>query len=173
MATINGGVAGDIAVNASANACGQANSTKISSVMSDGLQIEGMSGEAGISSFVVNAAINGTVNTSAFRTALVQKVRESLSMHLNNSESFQEDSRVLLFQISQNGTLQLPSSPHEFEGHIGYNLSAGQSQTFTFSGPITLGEHGQLQVSLVPGSNYSVGIQGEGGASVRVNVTAT
>ncbi len=146
-------------------------SVNMTLINEDALEIEGLSGSANITAFINAAVLNGTVNTTAFRAALVQKVRESLSAHLNNSEMFQEDNRALQFQILANGTLTLPFSEDQYENGFGYNLSSGQSHTFTFSEIVTLA-NGKLQVSLVPGSNYSITVQGEQGAMVSTNVTA-
>lgn len=131
-----------------------------------------ISGSDSIDTFVRASIANGTVNSTTFRSALVQKVRESLAARLNESEGFQADNKALLFMISANGTMQLPLTEDQFRGPIGFNLSAGQSETFTYTGPIDLA-NGRLSISLIPGSNYTVFVQGERDAKATANVTAS
>ncbi len=168
------GSGNDVQTNANGSASSHMDSSaNMSAIGEHSREIADMSGNSGIDAFVTAAVTNGTVNTTTFRTALIQKVRESLSMNMNSSEDFQDSNRVLQFQMMSNGTLMLPFSADQFTGPFGYNLTSGQSHTFIFSGPITLGEHMQLQVSLVPGSNYDVVVQGQEGARASANVTAT
>ncbi len=135
-------------------------------------EIGDLAGSANIHSFINASVMNGTVNTTAFGASVLHMVRDSLDTNLHGFEAFQQDNRILQFQIMANGTLALPFSEDQFSNGYGYNLSAGQSHTFTFSGPVTLA-NGRLDVALVPGSNYTVTVQGETGAMASTSVNAT
>jgi hypothetical protein len=80
--------------------------------------------------------------------------------------------RMFNFMINQNGTLSLPSVSGEAEGQsLGYNLTAGATATFTFSGGLSFGE-GHITITPTSGSPYNIVVSGEEGASATSNVVA-
>jgi hypothetical protein len=81
--------------------------------------------------------------------------------------------RMFNFMIDQNGTLSLPSLGSEAEGaDLGYNLSAGATATFTFTGGMSFGE-GHITITPASGSQYRIVVSGENGARASTNVTAS
>ncbi len=131
----------------------------------------GLTGNSTIGAFVSNAITNGTLNTTSFRNELSNKINVFLSQRYNENEAFQNHNRVIQFQISGNGTLQLPFSEDQFANNLGYTLKPGQSHTFTFIGRMTLA-NGRMQISMIPGENYTLNIQGDMGARAEANLTA-
>lgn len=131
----------------------------------------GITGNSTIGAFVSNAITNGTLNTTSFRNELSNKINVFLSQRYNENEAFQNHNRVIQFQISGNGTLQLPFSEDQFANNLGYTLKPGQSHTFTFIGRMTLA-NGRMQISMIPGENYTLNIQGDMGARAEANLTA-
>jgi hypothetical protein len=85
-----------------------------------------------------------------------------------------EQLREFAFQIAQNGTLTLPSlnSESEQESNGGYNMTAGSTATFTFTGVISEGE-GHIVIAPTPGSVYRLVVSGEQGARASTNITAS
>ncbi len=83
-----------------------------------------------------------------------------------------KDLREVTFAVSSNGTLVLPRSDRSESSANGYTLAPGAEETFTFSGVMSAGS-GHVLMNFVPGSNYSVYVQGEDGAHARANVTAS
>ncbi|MCL4389243.1 MAG: winged helix-turn-helix domain-containing protein [Candidatus Marsarchaeota archaeon] len=79
--------------------------------------------------------------------------------------------RTLNFIVSQNGTLVLPQTGENFEGE-GYMLQPNSTATFTFLAPIVYAQ-GHIRITLVPNSTYNVVVQGEDGARISENVTAS
>ncbi len=102
--------------------------------------------------------------------------------HLSSEESAAvaegisvQHTRVFNFMVDQNGSLSLPSvtSEAEVEGqNLGYNLSAGSTATFTFSGKLSFGG-GHITITPTSGSQYRVVVSGKEDASASANVTAT
>lgn len=83
---------------------------------------------------------------------------------------------VLNFIVLGNGTLSLPFDSAEFEdgqqnGQNGYNLSAGSSETFGFSGTIGFGSS-PIRILPLVNQTYSIRVVGEEGARASANVTA-
>lgn len=79
--------------------------------------------------------------------------------------------KALTFAVSSNGTLVLPFSRQEFEGN-GYTMAPNSTATFSFTGPVVLG-NGHIRLEPVVNDTYSVVVQGEDGARASVNVTAS
>ena len=75
------------------------------------------------------------------------------------------------FLVGTNGSLFLPSLESNFEGE-GYNLSAGQSFTFKFSGKLGFGEN-HVVFNFVSGNTYKVTVQGERDSRASINITAS
>lgn len=134
-------------------------------------EIGDLTGNSSINLFVNTAMANGTVNTTYFKNELASRIRNSLDLHYMENEMFQNRNRMLEFQIAGNGSLQLPFSEDQFLNDSGYVLKPGESHTFTFSGAISLA-NGKMQISLVPGANYSISVHGTMGAMATENVTA-
>ncbi len=79
---------------------------------------------------------------------------------------------VFNFLINQNSTLSLPSLNTEAEGQAsGYNLTAGSTATFTFSGRLSFGK-GRITIIPTSGSQYRLLVTGEVDANASANVTA-
>ncbi|MGC8533811.1 MAG: DUF4382 domain-containing protein [Candidatus Parvarchaeum sp.] len=68
-------------------------------------------------------------------------------------------------EVEDNSNFSLPVN-------FGYNLPAGGSVTLTFSGEMNLGE-GLLSIELMPGTQYSLYLQGTDGARASYAVNAT
>lgn len=83
----------------------------------------------------------------------------------------EEDQRVVNFLVNSSGNLFLPASETEVFNE-GYNLTAGQSHTFTFNAPISLGE-GNVLVSFINGLTYNIVVQGTEGARATFSIAAT
>ena len=64
------------------------------------------------------------------------------------------------------------SSINDCISNIGYVLKAQSSNTFSFNAPISMG-FGRIIMSFVTGNNYMLTLQGEDGARVVTNSTAT
>lgn len=83
-----------------------------------------------------------------------------------------QNTRVFNFLIYQNSTLALPSLSAESDGQgLGYNLTAGSTATFIFSGELSFGS-GHILITPTSGSKYHLVVSGENGASASANVTA-
>ncbi len=141
--------------------------------LSDRLEndMNGIAGNSTLSTFVNNSIMNGTLNTTSFRNELSDKIEGFISQRYKENEAFQNHNHVIQFQISGNGTLQLPFSEDQFANNLGYALQPGQSHTFTFIGRMTLA-NGRMQISLIPGQNYTLNLQGDMGARAEANLTA-
>ncbi|HUB92586.1 MAG TPA: ArsR family transcriptional regulator [Candidatus Saccharimonadales bacterium] len=88
-------------------------------------------------------------------------------------------SRGIDFVIQDNGNLTMAykggAQANESEDTYPYTpssyaLGAGQSATFAFSGQLSLS--GNLEISLVPGAHYRIGVVGNPGVHALANVTA-
>ena len=79
--------------------------------------------------------------------------------------------RSLLFAVGSNGSLELPSDISGINSG-GYLIAPNGSATFRYSGEISYAG-GKIAVSFVPGTEYTVSVQGEedAGASALVNAT--
>ena len=146
-------------------------------------------GEGGSNSTDKGASIraNVTVNSNA-NVSVGRKLGDNANVPpvaLNSSSASQDTSesdlvsegidaqhtRMFNFLVNQNGTLVLPSSSSEYGGQdSGYNLTAGSTAIFTFSGKLSFGE-GQITIMPSSGSTYSLVVSGENGASASTNVT--
>lgn len=124
------------------------------------------------SPFFGNIMINGTV----LAHFMVPRPRGNFGAGIS-MPPFQgiENYRGLEFMIQSNGNLSIENgiyaAPLVAGSMAGYTLQPGQSETFTFTGQISL--PGDFQISLVPGAHYRIGVFGQYGAHTVANVTAT
>ncbi len=150
---------------------------------------------SGHESEAINIEVNGTrfgTNSSAGAALLKQNDVQDLVSVGEDINSL----KVINFQIAQNGQLVLPFSTQcagvsaqaagagvaapcmesgsEIPAMVnkGYNLTAGATATFTFSGTVSLA-YGHITVSPVIGDVYNVAVRGEDGAAATANATAT
>ncbi len=114
-------------------------------------------------------------NSSVCTSSGLHDAQGELSSRMSNlSADFgksQAHFKMVLFAVFQNGTMAVPSSLEDFNGS-GYQLAAGQSATFNFTGQMAQGD-GNLVVRLENGSAYRIVVRGEEGLSASANVTAT
>ena len=80
--------------------------------------------------------------------------------------------RAFNFFIAPNSTMYLPSYSNEFEVNSGYNLSAGSTETFTFSGNLSFGL-GHIYINAVNGTEYTLVVNGEESAMASTKVVAS
>jgi hypothetical protein len=183
-ATERGGVVGEGASSLNIGANGIANLTGAGNALGSEHESE-----------AINIEVNGTrfgTNSSVGAALLKQNDVQDL---VNVGEDI-NSLRVINFQVAQNGQLVLPFSTQcaamsaqasgtgaavlpctESGSEIpamaktGYNLTAGATATFTFSGTVSLA-FGHITVSPVPGDIYNIAVRGEDGAGASANVTA-
>lgn len=137
----------------------------------------------------VNAHSNVTVNiTASPNTSAVHADNANVPPAASNSSSdalgasesefvsegiHVQHTRMFNFLVSNSGALILPSLSSEFEGqNAGYNLTAGSTVTFTFSGNMSFGE-GHITITPSVGSTYKLVVSGEHGSYATANVTAS
>ncbi|HUY70289.1 MAG TPA: DUF4382 domain-containing protein [Candidatus Baltobacteraceae bacterium] len=117
------------------------------------------------------------LNASSCNVAALQAIADQAQA---NAEDFgnqiarqQEHFRMLPMLITSGGKLMIASSGDSFDNSsVGYNLSAGQSLTLNFSGPM-LAAQGHMVIVPQAGRSYVVAVSGEEGAFVKANITAT
>ena len=81
--------------------------------------------------------------------------------------------KVLNFLISENGNLTLPRAYADFE-NIGYTIQPGATETLQFNGAIIFGDQNSaISAQVSPGSNYTIRVGGEEGASASGTVVAS
>ncbi|MGC8537924.1 MAG: DUF4382 domain-containing protein [Candidatus Micrarchaeia archaeon] len=118
----------------------------------------------------MNASVLEDIRDINISNASVERILHEVS---NFSANYHN---VLNFIVLSNGTLSLPFDSAEFEdaqsnGQNGYNLSAGSSETFSFSGTIGFG-NSPIHILPLVNQTYSIRVVGEQGARASANVTA-
>ncbi len=114
----------------------------------------------------INASVMSSMHNFNFSNPMLKHDMEgasNFSMHYHN---------MLAFVISANGTLSLPFTESEAEGPLGYSIAAGSNATFTYNGPIGMG-NSPMQIVPLLNQTYSLRVVGMQGAFASTNVTAS
>ena len=155
---------GSVTVHGNANESGAHNSSdnglRVKVNATANMSTRGVGDNANVPSDVSGSSGGSNSNQSELEPELVH---EGLTV---------QHTRMFDFLVNQSGTLILPSSSGEFEGQdFGYNLTAGHTATFTFSGKLSFGE-GHITITPSGGLAYKLVVGGENGASASANVIA-
>lgn len=128
-------------------------------------------GSAGRNMSDYKVQLNDSVCTNPGFAQVQAELKDRMQNISSQQSMHQMHFKLISFAVFQNGTIGLPSSVEDFN-NSGYQLGAGQSVTFNFTGTMLQGD-GNLVLSLSNGSTYQVVAKGEEGLYAAANATAT